>query len=61
MLRAENIPVESVVIDDDVAVQDSTWTAGRRGVGATVLAEKLAARPLKMAGPSTRFAISASG
>jgi dihydroxyacetone kinase-like protein len=31
-----------VVIDDDVAVQDSTFTAGRRGVGATVLAEKLA-------------------
>jgi phosphoenolpyruvate---glycerone phosphotransferase subunit DhaK len=41
MVRAEGIPVESVVIDDDVAVQDSTWTAGRRGVGATVLAEKL--------------------
>ncbi len=41
MVRAEGIPVESVVINDDVAVQDSTWTAGRRGVGATVLAEKL--------------------
>src|ERR1700752_5370844 len=41
MIRAEGIPVESVVIDDDVAVQDSTWTAGRRGVGATVIAEKL--------------------
>ena len=41
MVRAEGIPVESVVIDDDVAVQDSTWTAGRRGVGATVLAEKI--------------------
>ena len=41
MLRAEDLSVESVVIDDDVAVQDSTWTAGRRGVGATVLAEKL--------------------
>ena len=34
--------VVSVVIDDDVAVQDSTWTAGRRGVGATVLLEKIA-------------------
>ncbi|HEY8965277.1 MAG TPA: dihydroxyacetone kinase subunit DhaK, partial [Candidatus Methylacidiphilales bacterium] len=34
--------VESVLIDDDVAVKDSTWTAGRRGVGATVLAEKIA-------------------
>jgi dihydroxyacetone kinase-like protein len=41
MVRAEGIPVQSVIIDDDVAVQDSTWTAGRRGVGATVLAEKL--------------------
>jgi phosphoenolpyruvate---glycerone phosphotransferase subunit DhaK len=31
----------SVVIDDDVAVKDSLYTAGRRGVGATVLAEKI--------------------
>src|SRR5215204_3253454 len=38
----EGIDVESVLIDDDVAVQDSLYTAGRRGVGATVLAEKLA-------------------
>jgi len=36
------IKVEAVVIDDDVAVQDSLYTAGRRGVGATVLAEKIA-------------------
>src|SRR3954447_9469121 len=34
--------VISVVTDDDVAVQDSTWTAGRRGVGVTVLVEKIA-------------------
>jgi dihydroxyacetone kinase-like protein len=38
----EGIQVESVLIDDDVAVQDSLYTAGRRGVGATVLAEKIA-------------------
>ena len=38
----EGIKVTSVVIDDDVAVQDSLYTAGRRGVGATVLAEKIA-------------------
>ena len=38
----EGLRVESVVIDDDVAVQDSLYTAGRRGVGATVLAEKMA-------------------
>ncbi|HEY6796818.1 MAG TPA: dihydroxyacetone kinase subunit DhaK [Kineosporiaceae bacterium] len=42
-LAAEaGVDVASVVIDDDVAVQDSTWTAGRRGVGVTVLAEKIA-------------------
>jgi dihydroxyacetone kinase-like protein len=41
LAAAEGIAVESVVIDDDVAVKDSTWTAGRRGVGATVLAEKI--------------------
>ncbi|MEA2169705.1 MAG: phosphoenolpyruvate---glycerone phosphotransferase subunit DhaK [Solirubrobacteraceae bacterium] len=38
----EGIGVESVLVDDDVAVQDSLYTAGRRGVGATVLLEKLA-------------------
>src|SRR5215212_11460477 len=38
----EGIAVESVLIDDDVAVQDSLYTAGRRGVGATVLLEKIA-------------------
>jgi dihydroxyacetone kinase-like protein len=42
LAAAEGFTVESVVVDDDVAVQDSTFTAGRRGVGATVLVEKLA-------------------
>lgn len=42
LAKAEGIDIESVVIDDDVAVKDSLWTAGRRGVGSTVLAEKLA-------------------
>ena len=41
LAREEGIEVESVVIDDDVAVQDSLYTAGRRGVGTTVLAEKI--------------------
>lgn len=41
LAQMEGIEVESVVIDDDVAVQDSLYTAGRRGVGATVLAEKI--------------------
>lgn len=42
LAAAEGITVESVIVDDDVAVQDSTFTAGRRGVGATVLVEKIA-------------------
>jgi phosphoenolpyruvate---glycerone phosphotransferase subunit DhaK len=37
----DGIKVEAIVIDDDVAVQDSLYTAGRRGVGATVIAEKM--------------------
>ena len=38
----EGIKVESVLTNDDVAVEDSLYTAGRRGVGITVLAEKIA-------------------
>jgi dihydroxyacetone kinase-like protein len=38
----EGAKVESVLVNDDVAVEDSTWTAGRRGTGATVFVEKLA-------------------
>ncbi|MDR2930582.1 MAG: dihydroxyacetone kinase subunit DhaK [Propionibacteriaceae bacterium] len=42
MAAADGIEVKSVVVDDDVAVQDSLYTAGRRGVGLTVLLEKIA-------------------
>src|SRR6266513_1877130 len=38
---AEGIEVQNVVTNDDVAVQDSLYTAGRRGVGGTVLLEKI--------------------
>ncbi len=41
LAKAEGIEVELVVIADDVAVKDSLYTAGRRGVGGTVLAEKI--------------------
>lgn len=41
MLKGEGIEVESVVINDDVAVENSLYTQGRRGVGTTVLAEKI--------------------
>ncbi|MFJ7246995.1 dihydroxyacetone kinase subunit DhaK [Kitasatospora sp. NPDC098652] len=38
----EGLEVRTVLVNDDVAVEDSTWTAGRRGTGATVLVEKTA-------------------
>jgi len=41
MARSEGIDVLSILIDDDVAVKDSLYTQGRRGVGTTVLAEKI--------------------
>jgi phosphoenolpyruvate---glycerone phosphotransferase subunit DhaK len=39
--KSEGIEVEAVVTNDDVAVEDSLYTAGRRGVGVTVLVEKI--------------------
>ena len=39
--QAGSIPIETVIIADDVAVEDSTFTAGRRGTGVTVLVEKI--------------------
>jgi dihydroxyacetone kinase-like protein len=42
LAEAEGVPVKTVLVADDVAVEDSTWTAGRRGVGTTVLVEKIA-------------------
>jgi dihydroxyacetone kinase-like protein len=42
LAAAEDIEVRSVIIDDDVAVKDSLYTAGRRGVAGTVLVEKIA-------------------
>jgi len=41
LARSEGMEVDTPLIDDDVAVQDSLYTAGRRGVGTTVLAEKI--------------------
>lgn len=48
--------VVSVITDDDVAVQDSTWTAGRRGVGATVLLEKIAGAAAEQGRPLEQVA-----
>jgi len=42
LAAAEGIEVRAVVTNDDVAVRDSLYTAGRRGVAGTVLVEKIA-------------------
>lgn len=42
MAQAEGVEVRSILVNDDVAVEDSLYTAGRRGVGGTVLVEKIA-------------------
>ena len=48
--------VEAVVVDDDVAVQDSLYTAGRRGVGLTVLLEKIAGAAAEQGRPLDQVA-----
>jgi dihydroxyacetone kinase-like protein len=42
LAEADDIEVATVVVNDDVAVQDSLYTAGRRGVAGTVAVEKIA-------------------
>lgn len=42
LAAAEGLSVRSVLVADDVAVEDSTFTAGRRGVAGTLLVEKIA-------------------
>src|ERR1700685_4433031 len=41
LAREDEIEVETILTNDDVAVEDSLYTAGRRGVGVTVLVEKI--------------------
>ncbi|WP_405487115.1 dihydroxyacetone kinase subunit DhaK [Nocardia sp. NBC_00511] len=48
--------VRAVVVNDDVAVQDSLYTAGRRGVGATVILEKLAGAAAEQGRPLAEVA-----
>jgi dihydroxyacetone kinase-like protein len=42
LAAADGVNVRSVIVNDDVAVQDSLYTAGRRGVAGTVFVEKIA-------------------
>lgn len=41
LAEMNDIPIEMVVVDDDIAVEDSTYTAGKRGVAGTVLVHKI--------------------
>ncbi|MBB5779934.1 dihydroxyacetone kinase subunit DhaK [Nonomuraea jabiensis] len=52
----EDVEVASVLVDDDVAVQDSLYTAGRRGTGATVFVEKLAGALAEQGAPLAQLA-----
>jgi len=52
----DDIDVATVVVNDDVAVQDSLYTAGRRGVGATVFVEKIAGALAERGAPLTDVA-----
>ena len=56
LCQAAGIEVASVVINDDVAVEDSLYTAGRRGVGLTVLAEKISGAAAEQGWPLDRVA-----
>ncbi|KRQ87697.1 PTS-dependent dihydroxyacetone kinase, dihydroxyacetone-binding subunit DhaK [Caloramator mitchellensis] len=42
MAEMDGIRVESVIVNDDVAVENSTWTVGRRGIAGTVFVHKIA-------------------
>ncbi|RNG04764.1 dihydroxyacetone kinase subunit DhaK [Streptomyces botrytidirepellens] len=50
----EGIQVAKVLVDDDVAVSDSTHTAGRRGTGATLFVEKIAGAAAEEGAPLER-------
>ena len=41
LAEMNDIPIEMVVVDDDIAVEDSTYTAGKRGVAGTILVPKI--------------------
>lgn len=42
LAEMDGIKVDHVIVDDDVAVENSTWTIGRRGIAGTVFVHKIA-------------------
>ena len=55
LARGEELEVDTVLTDDDVAVEDSLYTAGRRGVGVTVLVEKICGGAAEEGAPCRRW------
>ncbi|MGX7092362.1 dihydroxyacetone kinase subunit DhaK [Hutsoniella sourekii] len=41
MAEMDDIPVGKVIVDDDIAVEDSTYTQGKRGVAGTIFVHKI--------------------
>ncbi|RMI28223.1 dihydroxyacetone kinase subunit DhaK [Streptomyces triticirhizae] len=56
LVEEDGIEVTKVVVQDDVAVTDSTFTAGRRGTGGTLFVEKLAGAAAEEGAPLARVA-----
>ncbi|WP_060178687.1 dihydroxyacetone kinase subunit DhaK [Streptomyces sp. IMTB 1903] len=56
LAEEDGIRVERVLVDDDVAVTDSLYTAGRRGTGATLFVEKIAGAAAEEGAPLDRVA-----
>ncbi|MFE9257966.1 dihydroxyacetone kinase subunit DhaK [Streptomyces sp. NPDC006879] len=56
LAQEEGIRVERVLVNDDVAVTDSLYTAGRRGTGATLFVEKIAGAAAEEGAPLERVA-----
>ncbi|TKC18949.1 dihydroxyacetone kinase subunit DhaK [Robertmurraya kyonggiensis] len=42
LAQADGIEVEQVIVNDDVAVEDSSFTTGRRGIAGTIFVHKIA-------------------
>ncbi|RKT03179.1 dihydroxyacetone kinase DhaK subunit [Streptomyces sp. 3211.6] len=56
LAEEDGLQVESVLVNDDVAVTDSLYTAGRRGTGATLFVEKIAGAAAEEGAPLDRVA-----
>ena len=50
MAEMDGIKVEEVIVNDDVAVENSIYTAGRRGIAGTVFVHKIAGAKAEMSG-----------